>query len=121
MRLQHISLLPMAGLRLVTGDRGREELVTLTFRAETDNDTSPRPSASRPAAPLRRGVRLTRTEKEIVGDIVQGRSNVEIAQSRQRSVHTVANHVSTILRKLSVGSRRELAEHVEAAPDPRSA
>jgi DNA-binding NarL/FixJ family response regulator len=110
MRPHQVSLLPMAGLRVVTGDRGREEHVTLTFRAEGDEDTFRAP-LSTPAAelPARRPIRLTRTENEIVRDIVGGRSNVEIAQSRQRSVHTVANHVSTILRKLSLGSRRELA------------
>jgi len=52
---------------------------------------------------------LTHTEREILTHLLEGSSNAAIAQIRGTSVHTVANQVASILRKLGVASRSELA------------
>jgi len=57
----------------------------------------------------REGVRLTPAERAVMTLIVDGRSNAEAARARGVAIRTVANQVSSVLRKLSAGSRRELA------------
>ena len=59
--------------------------------------------------------RLTATEREILEMVQLGLTNDEIAQQRARSVHTVANQVTSILEKTSQPSRRAL---ISAAGDP---
>jgi DNA-binding NarL/FixJ family response regulator len=56
----------------------------------------------------RRGVRLTRAERDILDAIARGLRNSEIARERNTSEHTVANQVSAMLRKTSLPSRRAL-------------
>ena len=51
---------------------------------------------------------LTRSQKSILGLLLAGRSNAEIALQRGRSVRTVAHQVDSIFRRLGVGSRLEL-------------
>jgi DNA-binding CsgD family transcriptional regulator len=58
---------------------------------------------------------LTAAEREIVGGVVDGQSNAEIARRRRRSVRTVANQLAAIFRRLGVGSRLELI--ARCAPD----
>ncbi len=53
--------------------------------------------------------RLTLREREIVSLLVQGRSNREIAAGLSIALGTVERHVSNILRKLSFGSRSQIA------------
>jgi DNA-binding CsgD family transcriptional regulator len=50
---------------------------------------------------------LTRRENEILGWIVQGKSNPEIAQILGRSVRTVYKHVENLFAKLGVESRAQ--------------
>jgi DNA-binding NarL/FixJ family response regulator len=52
---------------------------------------------------------LTGTELDVARRAAAGFSNDAIARSRGTSTRTVANQVSSILRKLSLGSRLELA------------
>lgn len=52
---------------------------------------------------------LTRREQEILEEIVQGKSNKEIAETLFISEKTVKNHVSNILRKLEVTDRTQAA------------
>ena len=52
---------------------------------------------------------LTKAEAEVAELAIEGKSNAEIAAARDTSVRTVANQMASILRKLGVGSRRELA------------
>lgn len=63
-----------------------------------------------PAAPdAAATAQLSASEAHVLKLIVGGRSNAEIAAERRTSVRTVANQVASILRKLGVGSRYELA------------
>jgi DNA-binding NarL/FixJ family response regulator len=51
---------------------------------------------------------LTATEREVFDLVRMGLSNADIAARRTRSVHTVANQVSAILRKTTSSTRRGL-------------
>lgn len=50
---------------------------------------------------------LTPAERAIVGAMLRGWSNAQIAQHRRRSDRTVANQVACAFRKLGIGSRTE--------------
>lgn len=52
---------------------------------------------------------VTEREGEVLGQLAAGRSNAQIAHVLHISVRTVENHVSSLLRKLGAGDRRELA------------
>ncbi|MDP8950948.1 MAG: response regulator transcription factor [Actinomycetota bacterium] len=52
---------------------------------------------------------LTPREKEVFALILKRRTNAEIAEELYISLYTVKNHVSSILRKLGLKSRRELS------------
>jgi len=98
---------------LFTKDRTATELVE-ALRAAAQGETlfaqsslvrllrEPDPSAL-PAADL------TPREREILGLLVEGCSNADIAQRLAMSVNTVRNHNQAILRKLGVRSRLEAA------------
>ena len=51
---------------------------------------------------------LTRSEREVLAELLHGASNGEIAARRNRSRRTVANQVASVLAKLGVDSRRAL-------------
>jgi DNA-binding NarL/FixJ family response regulator len=51
---------------------------------------------------------LTPAEREVVHELLSGKSNAAIAAARGASRHTVANQLAKIYRKLRVGSRWEL-------------
>ena len=53
--------------------------------------------------------RLTPKEKEVFALILTRRTNAEIAGELYISLYTVKNHVSSILRKLGLKSRREIS------------
>lgn len=72
----------------------------VVFRFPT---TTGAPSDAPPSEPL------SASEADILRMIVAGRSNQEIAAARSTSVRTVANQVASILKKMNVGSRFELA------------
>lgn len=63
----------------------------------------PRPHPIRPADTL------TRREKGIIGCLVQGRRNREIAQHLDITEQTVKNHLRSIFDKVGVSDRLELA------------
>lgn len=53
---------------------------------------------------------LTERERQIVAQLVKGRSNNQIAESFVVSVATVRSHVSNVLRKLRLSSRGEVVK-----------
>jgi DNA-binding CsgD family transcriptional regulator len=55
---------------------------------------------------------LTRRERDVASLIADGRSNREIAQELELSYSTVKNYVSSILSKLSLRHRTQIAVHV---------
>lgn len=57
--------------------------------------------------PYKPGIDLTEREKEVLGLLVEGLTNPEIAQQLYVSKSTVKFHVSSILNKLQVSSRTE--------------
>ncbi|WP_280276205.1 FAD-binding protein [Nocardia wallacei] len=73
---------------------------------------------------IRRGVRgprnrpksgwaaLTETERKVAGQVAAGLSNAEIAAQMFLSHRTIQSHVSSILTKLDVRSRREIADRI---------
>src|SRR5262249_27989573 len=62
-------------------------------------------AAPRPMTPKAVFPELTEREREILGLIAQGESNVEIAARLALSLKTVRNHVSNIFSKLQVADR----------------
>jgi DNA-binding CsgD family transcriptional regulator len=63
-------------------------------------------TATAPASPV---TSLSQREREVLRLISDGASNQEIAAALRISVHTVANHVASILNKLGVDSRTAAA------------
>ena len=52
---------------------------------------------------------LTAAEEEVVGLVLAGLSNAQIARRRGTRERTVANQLASIFRKVGVASRSELA------------
>ena len=52
---------------------------------------------------------LTRREREVLGEICAGQTNAAIAAKLFISAKTVDHHVSAVLAKLGIASRREAA------------
>jgi DNA-binding NarL/FixJ family response regulator len=67
--------------------------------------------AGRSEAGMRRAVRMTAREREIIDLIADGLSNKEIAQQVHLTTHTVKSHVHNILEKLALHSRLQLAAY----------
>lgn len=55
---------------------------------------------------------ISKREREIIGLILQGKSNKEIEEDLFISVHTVKNHVHNLYRKLNVKSRGQLVHFI---------
>jgi DNA-binding NarL/FixJ family response regulator len=91
------------------GARTAAAVVARRLRAlgEQSVPRGPRPAtAANPAG-------LTSREAEVLGLLAAGLSNAQIAARLGRSGRTVDNHVSAILRKLSVRTRREAGAQAE--------
>lgn len=52
---------------------------------------------------------LTPAERQVACMLRSGASNRKIAQARGTSLHTVANQIASLMKKLGAGSRVELA------------
>lgn len=55
---------------------------------------------------------LTKTEQKVLGILLQGKSNKEIARALKRSVRTIEDHRSKIMRKLEVDNAFDLTKKV---------
>jgi DNA-binding CsgD family transcriptional regulator len=55
-----------------------------------------------------KSIDVSSAQREVIGLLLAGSSNSEIARIRRRSVRTVAHQVEAIYRRLGVGSRAEL-------------
>jgi DNA-binding NarL/FixJ family response regulator len=69
---------------------------------------------ARQGAPLREadaGSRLTHREREIIELIADGATNKEIASRLNIAVHTVKSHVHSVLEKLTLHSRLQIATY----------
>lgn len=64
---------------------------------------------------------LTDRERQIAEQLAKGRSNNQIAESLVVSVTTVRSHVSSVLRKLRLSSRGEVARFLRNGADAGSA
>jgi DNA-binding NarL/FixJ family response regulator len=60
---------------------------------------------------LKRDIRMTQREKEIIALIVEGLSNKQIAEKLNIATFTVKSHVHNILDKLALQSRLQIAAH----------
>ncbi|MEJ3657309.1 LuxR C-terminal-related transcriptional regulator [Actinomycetes bacterium KLBMP 9759] len=67
-----------------------------------------------------RRVEISEREAEVLAAIGEHRTNAQIAHRLQISIRTVETHVSSLLRKYGVSSRRELADHASEAASRRS-
>jgi DNA-binding CsgD family transcriptional regulator len=61
---------------------------------------------------------LTGAERRVADLATQGLTNRQIAQTLLVSVATVETHLRHVFQKLDIGSRRELAEHLEPPHKP---
>jgi DNA-binding NarL/FixJ family response regulator len=59
--------------------------------------------------PVAKGLALTTRETQVLKMLELGRSNLEIAEQLSITVHTVKNHVHSLLNKLGVGTRADAA------------
>jgi DNA-binding NarL/FixJ family response regulator len=62
---------------------------------------------------LRRAVRMTRREREIIALIAEGLSNKEIAERLTIATYTVKSHVHNIMEKLALHSRLQITRHTQ--------
>ena len=53
--------------------------------------------------------KLTEREKEVVRYIIQGYDNKKISSKMFTTVHTVKAHMTSVMRKLGVSNRTEVA------------
>jgi DNA-binding NarL/FixJ family response regulator len=60
---------------------------------------------------LKRDIRMTQREKEVIALIVEGMSNKQIADKLNIATFTVKSHVHNILDKLALQSRLQIAAH----------
>lgn len=62
----------------------------------------------------RRAVRLTNRERDVIDLLSEGLSNRDIAERLGIAVHTVKSHVHSVLEKLSLNSRLQVAAFTHA-------
>jgi len=63
-------------------------------------------------SPLRH---LTAREREVLGEIAQGKSNTAIAESLFLTKRAVEKHINTIFLKLGLGDAQDISKRVQAA------
>ena len=97
-------------LRVCTLTAAGVEYLVVSFSFEADKRRTSGPG----------GHKLTACEREVAAAAAAGLSNREIASLRRTSCRTVANQLSSIFRKLGIGSRAGLAAYWHASPSRKS-
>lgn len=87
----------------LTDEQAMEEAIAFARSIADPGGTVPH----RPGVPAG----LTAREREVLGLLTVGRTNIEIAAGLVLSVHTVERHVANIFNKLGVHNRAEAAAH----------
>jgi predicted ATPase/DNA-binding CsgD family transcriptional regulator len=82
--------------------------------SEEDSSMIASPTPEQTSAKAPRPSALTRREREVAKLLARGLTNRRIAEELVLSERTVENHVSNILKKLSLSSRSEVGARVEA-------
>ena len=72
-----------------------------------------KPAAPERSAPSGRPISLTRREREVAALVTQGLTNRRIAGELFVSERTVDHHVASILKKLDVSSREQVASRLD--------
>jgi DNA-binding NarL/FixJ family response regulator len=70
---------------------------------------------------LRKAVRMTKREREIILLIAEGLSNKDIARRLNVATYTVKSHVHNVLEKLALHSRLEIANYTRDEEPPGAA
>jgi DNA-binding NarL/FixJ family response regulator len=87
---------------------GLEEAVEYALSKDEETDPLTTPAPEEPSAD-QAPVALTRREEEVAALVAQGLSNRQMASELVISERTVDHHVATILKKLGLHSRSEVA------------
>lgn len=103
----HADLLVKSVYALLHGQRPLDPLAAIGIRAD-----EARTIAERHAAFLRASEQLTPQQRVVADLIVQGKTNQEIAKQLVLSRGTVNTHVSNILQRLGLATRREVKTRV---------
>lgn len=103
----HADLLVRSVTALLDGKRPLDPIVALGVSAE-----EARSIAERRAALLRATEQLTPQQRVVAELIVEGKTNQEIAKALVLSRGTVNTHVSNILQRLNLATRREVKTRV---------
>lgn len=94
----------IAALKAVQrGESALSRQMTLQLMRELSRTREPEPASD----PTLQG--LTQREKDVLLEVTEGKSNQEIAEALVISENTVKYHVHSILTKLNLADRRELA------------
>jgi DNA-binding NarL/FixJ family response regulator len=113
-----------SGLFLVMAVHAAFGFIDPPVRIEQSNETHITLSVDRPSPNA--AARLSRSEREVLRQFVDGDSRPEIAVRRKKSIRTVSNQLASAFRKLRVSGRRELlaklaCESASAVERPSSA
>lgn len=103
----HTELLIRSVKALVSGQRPRDPLASVTV-----SDTEARQIAETRAAYVRTMEQLTPQQRVVAALILEGKTNQEIAETLVLSRGTVNTHVSNILQRLNLATRREVKTRV---------
>jgi DNA-binding CsgD family transcriptional regulator len=89
------------------GDDGAALRAIQSFLTEAEGAFAPPGTASPPSVGVSTPTTLTPREREVLGQIAEGKTNAQIAEQLVIAQNTVASHVKHILEKLEAANRTE--------------